>query len=138
METEQQKQAHKELHKKIYDCGCCPISPKDEYCGKCERVIIDFMNKYGAGVLTRDELIESLRKLLGEKIHQLALLDENTRKQIRKLKKEIKRLEELDNALDMNPMSYPDEAYEEVRKLPKLKEEFALIGKLINKMEVKK
>lgn len=88
IETKEETNAHKELHNKIYDCGCCPLSEKEEYCDDCKKAVIDFMNKYGAGVLTRDELIESLKKILGEKISQLAKLDENTRKQIRKLKQE--------------------------------------------------
>ena len=79
-EKEQMK-LHEELHKKIYDCkDCCPCLKGEKYCENCEKLIINFMNKYGAGVLTRDELIESLRRALGGKIHQLALLDEKMRK----------------------------------------------------------
>lgn len=57
-----QKKAHEDLHKKIYDCNCKPHLNPWIYCNKCQGAIIDFMNKYGAGILTRDIELEELEK----------------------------------------------------------------------------
>ena len=63
METKEEKQAHKELDKKIKDCkNCCPISKEERYCEDCHKLVIDFMDKWGAGVLTRDEHFEDMEK----------------------------------------------------------------------------
>ncbi len=44
---------HKELHNKIWDCKkCCPIGIKDKYCKNCKKAVLDFMDRYGVGVLT--------------------------------------------------------------------------------------
>ena len=53
---EHEKQAHKELDNKIRSCkNCCPIGKFECYCEDCLQAIVDFANKHGAGVLTRDE-----------------------------------------------------------------------------------
>ena len=56
------KEEHKKLHKQIYNCKCLPIGKKDSYCEACQKAVIDFMNVYGAGALTRDEYIYDLNK----------------------------------------------------------------------------
>ncbi len=62
MVSKDEIQAHKELNKKIFGCGCCPLNERNKYCDNCQKAVVDFMNKYGAGVLTRDELVEELEK----------------------------------------------------------------------------
>lgn len=78
--------AHEELHKKIYDCKrCCPTG-NEKYCGNCKKAILDFMDKYGAGVLTRDEIFEELQ----DKIKNL---EKENKKLTKKLAEKIKQLE---------------------------------------------
>ena len=60
MESKEEKQAHKELDKKIKSCTCLPISHGEKYCEECHDLVIGFMDKYGAGVLTRDEHLKDL------------------------------------------------------------------------------
>ncbi len=55
-----QSQAHKELHEKIWNCPCLPVSRETKYCNKCHKAVTDFMDKHGAGELTNDLLIEQL------------------------------------------------------------------------------
>ena len=44
---------HKELTKQIRQCKCMPLGDTP-YCDKCQKAVIDFLNKYKAGNLTRD------------------------------------------------------------------------------------
>lgn len=91
METEQEKQAHKELNKLIGNCDeCCPCLKGEKYCDNCHDAIIGFMDKYGAGVLTRDE---HLKELEGE-VFGLGNALEDYKEENRKLKKECKQWKE--------------------------------------------
>ncbi len=58
------EEEHRGLHKRIYECKCMPM--KENYCKNCEKAIVDFMNKHGAGALTQDTLIENLKKRVSE------------------------------------------------------------------------
>ena len=95
METEQEKQAHKELHKAISQCNtCCPVSPGERYCDKCAGEVLGFMNKYGAGVLTRDEHLEELEKyckLVKECNDRQAVMISELRSEIQELKLKSKK-----------------------------------------------
>ena len=79
---------HKELHKRIYDCECKPWRRGVNYCENCQKAVIDFMNKYGVGVLCRDEEVEILLK------GNMRLIKDNEILKT-KLEKKIKRVEEL-------------------------------------------
>lgn len=57
---------HKELHEKIWNCKCMPLKPGSEYCLDCEQAVVGFMNKYGAGELTRDLLVDELKKKINK------------------------------------------------------------------------
>lgn len=96
METEQEKQAHKELHKAISECNtCCPISPGERYCDKCAGEILGFLNKYGAGVLTRDEHFEDMEiycKGINECNDRQVVTISELRFEIKELKQELKLL----------------------------------------------
>ena len=59
-EPEHKELEHKELSKKIFKCSCIPIGKN--YCKECQEAVIEFMNKYGAGTLTRDLLAYDLKK----------------------------------------------------------------------------
>ena len=89
MEEKEEIQAHKILDNKIRNCGCCPLG-KEKYCKNCEKVVIDFMNKYGAGVLTRDEFIQELEA----EVFGLGNALEDYKNENRKLKIECKQWKE--------------------------------------------
>lgn len=88
MDNKERFEAHKILHTKIYKCECKPYLKDEGYCGVCENEILEFMNKYGAGVLTNDILIEELQKKITK------LTKENNSLSF-KLELKIKRVEEL-------------------------------------------
>ena len=77
---------HKELHKIIYECKCTPIG--GNYCENCEKAVIDFMNKHGAGTLTQDILIESLKK----RVSELGSYNQSQANKIKRLEAEIMQL----------------------------------------------
>lgn len=79
-------QEHKELTKSIFSCKCMPLGNKT-YCNSCNKLIIDFMNEHGAGVLTQDIFIEDLKK------EKCSLISEN-KSLNNKLDKKTKKLEE--------------------------------------------
>ena len=88
---EHELKEHKELHNKIWNCKnekCNPVLRGVNYCKDCQKVIIDFMNKYGAGVLTRDKQVEDLQ----DKIRKLELERNSLDK---KFLEKIKKVEEL-------------------------------------------
>ncbi len=81
--------SHKELHNKIFNCNkCCPVGIKDVYCKDCQKAVIDFMNKYGAGVLTRDEMFEELKG----RIHKLELVNKSLTNKLSSKTETINRL----------------------------------------------
>ena len=86
---------HKELHKKIWDCKnpkCKPSLRGGTYCEDCIKLVVDFCNKYGIGVLTQDIRIEDLTKeVSGLKTKNSGLkLNIHTKvKRIEELKKEV-------------------------------------------------
>ncbi len=65
-----EKERHKELHKKIFNCKCLPISPGSKYCENCQTAVIEFMNEYGAGVLTNDMVIEELKHKISKLVNE--------------------------------------------------------------------
>ncbi len=79
---------HKNLHERIWNCGCLPIAPGSNYCEGCQKDVIDFMNNYGAGELTQDIRIEDLEL----KVDKLKKENEGLKIQ---LDEKIKRVEEL-------------------------------------------
>ncbi len=92
-----ENEPHVQLHKLIYDCtnrndSCKPWSRGVDYCKGCQKAVIDFMNKYGAGVLTNDIVIEDLLK------DNVKLAKENMSLK-NKLEAKIKRVEELKSQL---------------------------------------
>ena len=101
MNKQEQKEAHKVLHKKIYDCSCRPYLSPWEYCEDCKNAVLEFMRKYGAGVLTRDAEIEELAKEYSKCLRvNLAIikrLDEKI-KRVEELKAEIKRRDDNDSS----------------------------------------
>lgn len=84
-----QQEPHTKLHKQIYDCKCIPLPLGTKpYCNDCQKAVVDFMNKYGAGVLCRDEEIELMLK------SNIKLIKENDSLK-KKLELKTKRVEEL-------------------------------------------
>lgn len=83
-----QKEAHKELHKRIYDCNCKPYLRPNEYCEKCKNAVLEFMKEHGAGGLTRDVELEELTKQYSRICKENALL-------LKKLEIKSRRVEEL-------------------------------------------
>ena len=90
---EEQKKAHKGLHKEIYDCSCKPYLSPWEYCEKCKNAVLEFMQKYGAGVLTRDEEVEDLQKAFNTAMIKVGSLKQ-------KLEEKIQRVEKLKDKLE--------------------------------------
>jgi len=81
--------AHAELHKTILDCGrCCPCLKGEVYCEDCKKAVTDFMDKYGAGALTKDEFVENLRL-------QIRGLEKDSKILQSRLDEKIERVEEL-------------------------------------------
>ena len=87
------KEAHKELHKTIYDCDCQPYLKPWQYCEKCKNAVLDFMDKHGAGALTKDVEMEELAK-------EYSKLLKNNLSLTKRLDEKIKRVEELKKILD--------------------------------------
>lgn len=81
-------QAHKELDKKIRNCkNCCPVLKGEQYCDDCRMVVIEFMDKYGAGVLTNDETMEEIDKLLEDYKNKIRVLIDKMQQKMRSLRK---------------------------------------------------
>ena len=54
---------HKELTTQIFNCKIClPVLKNDKYCKNCKDAVLDFIDKYGAGVLTNDLVIMELKR----------------------------------------------------------------------------
>ena len=87
-----QNEPHVKLHKQIYECECKPWRKGVDYCEKCQKAVVDFMNKHGAGILTNDIVIEDLLK------DNVKLAKERDSLE-KKLESKIKRVEELKNLL---------------------------------------
>lgn len=84
-----------ELGKKIYDCkeNCKPWFIGVDYCSGCQEVVINFLNKYGAGVLMGDLVIDDLKKenqILKNQNNSLNKQLQDKINQINKLKEEMK------------------------------------------------
>jgi len=92
LNREEEEKAHKELHKKIYDCVCKPYLKPHKYCDDCKKNVTDFMDMFGAGVLTRDEKVEELQKENLKLKGELSVIQ-------KKLEEKIKRVEELKKEL---------------------------------------
>jgi len=92
LDKEEEKEAHKVLHKKIYDCSCKPYLSPWQYCEDCKDSVLEFMQKFGAGVLTRDEELEDLgkecSKILKLNVSLTKKLDEKINR-VEQLKKEL-------------------------------------------------
>lgn len=94
-DKEEQKKAHKELHKKIYDCDCKPWSNGVDYCEKCQYAVIKFMNQYGAGVLTRDEEVDDLQEAFNTAMIEVGNLKQKLEGKITKYEKLKKNINQL-------------------------------------------
>ncbi len=94
METKEEKQAHKELENKIKGCkNCCPIDKFECYCDDCLKALVDFANRHGAGVLTRDEHLEELEGEvfgLGNALKDYKEENKKLKHKIKELKQELK------------------------------------------------
>ena len=87
-----ENEPHTKLHKQIYECGCKPWRRGVDYCEKCQKAVVDFMNKYGAGILANDIVIEDLLK------DNVKVSKENISLK-KRLDAKIKRVEELKKLL---------------------------------------
>ena len=84
----------KELSKKIYACKCMPIFIGVKYCKDCQHEVLEFMNKYGVGVLAGDLVIEDLQK----ENQTLKNINSSLQKQLlEKIKQVEKLIEEMKN-----------------------------------------
>lgn len=79
---------HAELHKKIWDCSCTPYLKDWKYCQKCKDAVLEFMDEFGAGVLTNDLKIEGLE-------NKCSKLEKENKSLNQRLQDKIKRVEEL-------------------------------------------
>ncbi|MFA6073930.1 MAG: hypothetical protein WC758_07485 [Candidatus Woesearchaeota archaeon] len=85
--NKEQKDALKEFNKKIMSCACGP-SISGKYCDNCKKLMLDFIDKYGMGILCNDIPLENLQK------ENTILKNENNSLQIQ-LNKKTKDYEEL-------------------------------------------
>ena len=82
--------AHKELHNKIWDCKCKPYLRPWKYCKNCKKVVLDFLDKYGAGTLTNDLKIDELQETNAKLVKENKSLSQ-------KLEAKSRKYEELKN-----------------------------------------
>ena len=84
---------HRELHDKIWNCPCLPDLVGADYCLECQKNVLNFLNKYGAGELTNDSLLDILQAGIQRKDKEIILLRAKLEQKIKdydKLKKAVK------------------------------------------------
>ena len=99
--TEEEKQAFKDFTKDVYNCPCGPTI-SGAYCNDCKRKVLDFIDKWGMGILCQDITVENQDKKIKWLKGQCSSL-------VKKLEEKIKRVEELKKEIKIMEKNKNDE-----------------------------